>query len=255
MSRAIDYIRDMEHGLIIAVGSGKQIYPASTLKMLTALTALDAAEPEEMVKLGTEVYIPPLDASRAGLEYGMTLTVRDLLEGLLLPSGADAAYALGVYCGRKIAGNDQLSHDAAVAAFVEAMNRKAKELGADHTTAVNVVGLDAKGQLTTAEDILKIAKVFLDQPVLAEICRLPKDRIVSAEGKIVSLSNTNKMLHGESPYYNGSVAGVKTGTTNKAGNCLVSVFTVGDERYLCVVMNSSYYGKFTDTQKLFEICQ
>ena len=134
------------------------------------------------------------------------------------------------------------------------MNRKAEALGADHTTAVNVVGLDAKGQLTTAEDILKIAKVFLDQPVLAEICRLPKDRITSAEGKIISLSNTNKMLHGESPYYNGSVAGVKTGTTNKAGNCLVSVFTVEGDRYLCVVMNSSYYGKFTDTQTLFDVC-
>ena len=58
----------------------------------------------------------------------------------------------------------------------------------------------------------------------------------------------------KSGYYNSSVAGVKTGTTSKAGNCLVSVFTVQEEQYLCIVMNSSYYGKFTDTQKLFEVC-
>ncbi len=65
--------------------------------MVTALTVLDIADPDEPVRVGTEVYIPPLDCSRASLEYGMTLTVRELLEGLLLPSGADAAYALGVY--------------------------------------------------------------------------------------------------------------------------------------------------------------
>ncbi len=239
---------------IFASGSTDPIYPASTLKMLTALTVLDIADPEEKVQLGTEIYIPPLDASRANLEYGMTLTVRDLLEGLLLPSGADAAYALAVYCGRELEGNSRLSYDEAVSAFVAAMNRKAEDIGAEHTAAVNVVGLDAKGQLTTCEDILKIAKVFLNQPALAEICGLPASRITSEEGKSISLSNTNKMLHPESLYFNGDVTGVKTGTTNRAGNCLVSVFTVQGEQYLCVVMNSSYYGKFTDTQTLFEVC-
>jgi D-alanyl-D-alanine carboxypeptidase len=62
------------------------------------------------------------------------------------------------------------------------------------------------------------------------------------------------MLHEESEYFNKEVAGVKTGTTNKAGNCLVSVFSIQNERYLCIVMNSSYYGKFSDTQTLYEMC-
>ena len=240
--------------VIYASDSAEPIYPASTLKMITALTVLDIASPEDTVQVGTEVYIPPLDASRAGLEYGMTLSVRDLLEGLLLPSGADAAYALGVYCGRRLEENSRLSYEDAIAAFVSAMNRKAEEIGAVHTTAANVVGLDDKRQLTTAEDILKIAKVFLAQPVLAEICGLPAAKITSGEGKTVSLKNTNKMLIGDSGYYNGDVAGVKTGTTSRAGNCLVSVFTVGGDSYLCIVMKSSYYGKFTDTQKLYEVC-
>jgi len=239
---------------IFGYGSTDPIYPASTLKMLTALTVLDITDPEEEVTVGMEIYIPPLDASRASLEYGMTLSIRELLEGLLLPSGADAAYALAVYCGRKLEGNDQLSFDDAVNAFVAKMNRKAEEIGAAETTAVNVVGLDAKGQLTTCGDILKIAKVFLGHPVLAEICHLPSAQISSEEGKTIYLSNTNKMLHEESEYFNKDVAGVKTGTTNKAGNCLVSVFSIGDERYLCIVMNSSYYGKFMDTQALFEMC-
>lgn len=240
--------------VIYAVDSAESIYPASTLKMITALTVLDVAEPEDRVTLGTEIYIPPLDASRAGLEYGMTLSVRDLLEGLLLPSGADAAYALAVYSGRKLEGNEQLSSEEAVKAFVAAMNRKAEAIGAEHTTAVNVVGLDAKGQRTTAEDILIITKAFLSNPLLAEICGLPTAKITSEEGKTVSLKNTNKMLIGNSGYYNGDIAGVKTGTTTRAGNCLVSVFTVEGETYICIVMKSSYYGKFTDTQKLYEIC-
>ncbi len=257
-ARNVLLVRLAENGLsadiIYAANSSESIYPASTLKMLTALTVLDIADPGETVSLGAEIYIPPLDASRAGLEYGMTLSVRELLEGLLLPSGADAAYALGVYCGRKLEGDVRLSYEDAVRSFVAAMNRKAASLGAVHTTAKNVVGLDDRAQRTTAEDILRIAKVFLDHPLLAEICSLPSDRITSEEGKTVSLSNTNKMLHTESVYYNGDVAGVKTGTTSHAGNCLVSVFTVGGEKYICIVMNSSYYGKFTDTQKLYEIC-
>lgn len=240
--------------VIFASGSDELIYPASTLKMITALTVLEIVDPDESVRIGTEVYIPPLDAARAGLEPGMTLSVHELLEGLLLPSGADAAYVLAVYCGRKLEGNNRLSYEDAVHAFVAEMNKKAEEIGAEHTTVKNVVGLDDKGQRTTAEDILKVAKVFLANPLLAEICGLPTDRITSEEGKSVSLSNTNKMLHTDSQYYNESVAGVKTGTTSRAGNCLVSVFTVDGEQYLCVVMNSSYYGKFTDTQTLFDVC-
>ncbi len=239
---------------IFAYGSDELIYPASTLKMLVALTVLDIAGPEESVTIGTEIYIPPLDASRAGLEPGMTMSVHDLLEALLLPSGADAAYALAVYCGRKLNGDNRLSYDQAVSVFVAEMNRKAELLGAKQTTAVNVVGLDENGQLTTCRDILTIAKVFLDEPILAEICGLPADRIESETGKSVSLSNTNKMLHEDSTYYNAGIAGVKTGTTNKAGNCLVSFFKVRGEKFIGIVMNSSYYGKFTDTQRLYEVC-
>lgn len=68
--------------MIYAVGSAAPIYPASTLKMITALTVLDIAVPDDPVTLGMEIYIPPLDASRAGLEYGMTLSVQDLLKGI-----------------------------------------------------------------------------------------------------------------------------------------------------------------------------
>ena len=107
--------------------------------------------------------------------------------------------------------------------------------------------------ITEAFALLLLAFLFR-KPLLAEICGLPKAKITSDEGKSVSLKNTNKMLISGSDFYNDSVAGVKTGTTSKAGNCLVSFFTVQGEEYICIVMNSSYDGKFTDTQALYEVC-
>ena len=90
------------------------------------------------------------------------------------------------------------------------MNQKAAAIGAAHATAVNVMGLDDKKQQTTAEDILTIAKVFLDNPVLSEICSLPTANITSENGKTVSLKNTNKMLLVGSGYYHEDMEGVKS---------------------------------------------
>ena len=80
--------------------SEELIYPASTLKMLTALTALDIVDTDEKAWVGLEQFLVPYDSSRAGLHIPMRLSVRDLLEGMLLPSGADAAYTLAAFCGK-----------------------------------------------------------------------------------------------------------------------------------------------------------
>ena len=235
-------------------GSEELIYPASTMKMLTALTALEIADPEEKVMVGLELFLVPYDASRAGIHIPMRLTVRELLEGMLLPSGADAAYALAAYCGRKLKDDWEYDPPKAIARFVEAMNHKAASLGAEHTTAVNVDGYDAQGQMSTAQDILVIAQAFLKQPVLAEICAMPEAVLESEMGTTVKVRNSNELLHKDSGYYIKDAVGIKTGTTTKAGNCLVSSFEIQGNQYVCIVMNSSYYGRYADTRKLYEIC-
>lgn len=234
--------------------SGERIYPASTLKMLTALTVLDLAQPEEKVRIGLEFFLVPDDASRSGLKFPMKLTVRELLEGLLLSSGADAAYALAAYCGEKLETGRKLSPSSKIDCFVDAMNRKAAALGAMQTTAVNADGYDAPGQLTTARDLLFIAEAFLKQPLLREICAMKEAELTGEKGTTIVVRNTNEMLHEESPYYNEDVTGVKTGTTSLAGGCLVSSFAIHGKEYVCVVMNSSDEGRYTDTQKLYELC-
>ena len=235
-------------------GSEELVCPASTMKMLTALTALDIADPDEKVTVGLEQFLVPYDASRAGIHIPMRLTVRELLEGMLLPSGADAAYALAAYCGKKLKDDWGYDPPEAIERFVDAMNNKASSLGAEHTTAVNVDGYDAQGQISTAQDLLVIAQAFLKQPVLAEICAMPEAVLDSEMGATIKVRNSNELLHEDSGYYIKDAAGIKTGTTSKAGGCLVSSFEIQGDQYVCIVMNSSYYGRYTDTRKLYERC-
>ena len=235
-------------------GSEELIFPASTMKMLTALTALDIADPEEEVTAGLELFLVPYDASRAGIHIPMRLTVRELLEGMLLPSGADAAYALAAYCGKKLKDDWGYDPPEAIKRFVEAMNKKAASLGAEHTTAVNVDGYDAEGQMSTAQDLLVIAQAFLKQPVLSEICAMPEAVLDSEGGTTIKVRNSNELLHEDSGYYIKDADGIKTGTTSKAGGCLVSSFEIQGDQYICIVMNSSYYGRYADTRKLYESC-
>jgi D-alanyl-D-alanine carboxypeptidase (penicillin-binding protein 5/6) len=242
--------------ILYELDSEELVYPGSTIKMLTALTVLGIAGPDENVRVGMEYFLTPSDASKAGLKPMMKLTIRDLLKGLLLPSGSDAAYTLAAYCGRKAGGGKDLSVSEAVACFVDMMNDKAASIGAGHTTAVNVDGYDEEGQLTTAQDLLVITEAFLKEPVLSEICALAEDEMTVKIGKIkkkIPVKNTNEMLHKDSIYYNSAVSGVKTGTTSLAGGCLVSAFDIQGEEYICIVMKSSHDGRYSDTQKLYDV--
>ena len=150
-----------------------------------------------------------------------------------------------------------MSASEAVALFVDAMNDKAASIGAGHTTVVNVDGYDEEGQFTTAQDLLIMTEAFLEQQVLSEICALAEDEMTVKIGKVkkkIPVRNTNEMLHEDSVYYNADAAGVKTGTTSLAGGCLVSAFIIQGEEYICIVMKSSRDGRYTDTQKLYDLC-
>lgn len=109
--------------------SDEHIAPASTAKILTALTALDYCSLDDTITVGSEIDLIASDSSTAGLNYGDRLTVKQLLVAMLLPSGNDAAYTLAVSAGKRIAGDDGLGAQQAVDVFVDAMNQKAKEIG------------------------------------------------------------------------------------------------------------------------------
>jgi len=231
--------------------SNEQIAPASTTKMLTALTVLDYCDPDEEVVVGEEIYSIAKDASRIWLSVGDQLTVKQLLDGLLLPSGSDAAYALSVYTGRKISANSDMSIQDAIATFIAAMNEKTISIGATHSNFINPDGYDAKNQYTTAYDLAHIAIKFMEDTVLADIAISSSIRDIWLNGKDVTYLNTNQLIDPESSYYCKDVIGLKTGTTENAGNCLVSAAKMNEKIYICVVMGSSEEGRWLDSLDLY----
>ncbi len=215
-----------------------QIAPASTAKIIMALTALDVCSAEDNVTVGAEIMMMPADSSRAYLNQGDTLTVRQLLTALLLPSGNDAAYSLAVYTGKKIDGDSSLSNERAVEVFMDAVNEKARELGAKNSNFVVPDGYDAEGQYTTPYDLAIIAKACLDNPDIAEIMAKEKSYEKWSGGREVTYRNTNKLLDGGSPFHYPEAIGIKTGTSSLSGASLVSAETDMQQKspkYDCVI--------------------
>lgn len=158
--------------------------------------------------------------SRLGLKKGTKITIKDLLYGLLLCSGNDAAVALA----EAVAGS--------VPNFAELMNKKAKELGLENTSFVTPHGLDAEGHFTTAYELAILADYAMENETFAKIVGT-QSYTVTINGAPKNISNTNELLG----YLNG-VYGVKTGFTNGANRCLVTSAKRGDLDIICVVLGA-----------------
>lgn len=210
-------------------------YPASTAKMMTALVAL------QRLKLGAILTVPPgavttPDETSAGLAAGERMTVRNLLYGLLLPSGNDAAITLAV----AISGS--------TLSFSNLMNAQARRLHLWHTHFLGATGLDSAGQYSTARDLAWLGHAVLRQPLLRSIVATRTYRAASVDGRFVhSWTNLNRLLSS----YAGSV-GIKTGTTPLAGANLVGAATRRNRRIIAVIMGSTVNTRYSDATKLLD---
>ena len=184
---------------------------ASTTKLMTALTALDLASPERSVTVQSEW--TTVEGSSMYLRAGESYTLRELLEGLLLASGNDAALA--------IAGS--LGGDA----FIEQMNRKAEKLGLAVSHFANPHGLDADGHRASAHDLGLIMAAALQNDVLAEILSMRSSCIHG-----LTYVNHNKLL-----WSCRGVNGGKTGYTKAAGRCLVTSCERNGMQLICVTLS------------------
>ena len=187
---------------------------ASTTKLMTALTVLDVCEP------GDEVDITPemcgVEGSSMYLRAGESCTVEELLCGLLLVSGNDAATALALHAA------------GSMERFAELMNDKARELGMAGSHFENAHGLDAEGHHSTARDLAVLMAACMSEPLLAEITGAAR---LDAAGR--TLVNHNRLLR----EYDGCI-GVKTGYTKAAGRCLVSCAEREGTRFICVTLDA-----------------
>jgi D-alanyl-D-alanine carboxypeptidase (penicillin-binding protein 5/6) len=221
--------------LVVDLDAGQTLYslrpneplpPASTAKLMTALVTVRQANLDSRVVISARAAGTP--GSRMGLTAGETLTVRDLLYGLLLPSGNDAAVALAEH----VAGSE--------AVFVRLMSETAAELGLRGTRFTNAHGGDEPGETITAADLVGLARAALVYPALAQIVATPSAKIAGR-----TLTNTNELLG----VYRGA-DGVKTGTTDLAGECLVASVTRDGHRLLTVVLGSQ--DRYADTRALLD---
>lgn len=247
--------------LLVSMDSGQTVfekdpdskrYPASTTKIMTYIVAVENIKDLENTRV--EVKKSIIDQLRntgssmanLGDHVGEKVKVIDLLYSMMVPSGNDAALTLADYVG----GGD-------VSKFVDMMNEKAKALGCENTHFMNPDGLHDPEHYTTARDLYKISTYALTLPYFQEISNATEYK---CEGDDSYLVTTNYLIDeargGE--YYYTYAKGIKTGTTDEAGRCLVTTASADGYSYMAILLGAPYkegemeeYYTFTDAADLF----
>lgn len=205
-------------------------YPASVTKLMTGLIALENYDLNLELIVSDEVLIP---GNKSGLTKGEKIMVRDALKALLISSGNDMAYLL--------ANNFPEGQDG----FLRVMNQKAREMGLTDTYFVNPAGLDQLGQTSSARDLALLIKEVSAKPYLASILGT-KQTTISEDGQIFhTLYNTNYLIHADTQVIMG-----KTGTTDLAGEVLVTIVSHQGREIIVVVMGSQ--DRYQDTVNLID---
>ncbi|MBR5513897.1 MAG: D-alanyl-D-alanine carboxypeptidase [Ruminococcus sp.] len=211
------------------------IHPASMTKVLTACTALHYISPDTVYTVGSEQNLVPKGSSLCLIKAGHRLKLRDLLTGMLMCSGNDAAYAVAVNVARDVSGDWSMSDADAVAYFVQLLNDYAIQLGASNSYFVTPDGWDHAQQHTTIYDLAKISAHAMQLEEIRNIASSRSKYVVFASGENITWTNTNSLLHPDSSYYLPDAIGLKTGTTPLAGNCLIAVINRNGTDYIAIV--------------------
>ncbi|MBD3270479.1 hypothetical protein GF376_03050 [Candidatus Peregrinibacteria bacterium] len=200
------YSLDLETGQVLYSKNAHQQLPiASLTKLLTAAVILDEHQLDEIVTVNFEA--TKIEPAKLYLLENEKITVKELLRGLLIKSANDAALALAYY------------NSGSVPEFAKKMNAKAKELGMYSSNFVNPTGFDEEGQFSTAHDMSIISRYILKNQFIQNTVITQETEIKSIDGNQVhKIASTNNLL---SSYL--KVLGLKTGTTDLAGECLITV--------------------------------
>lgn len=229
-----------ESVIVVDLDSGRNLYAknadsvravASTQKIITALCVLDAGnidkaviiQPEDTACEPTKLYLKP----------GERYTRRELLKVLMVKSANDVARALARDVGGSVAG------------FSNLMNQKCAQLGMRNSHFVNPHGLTEPGQYSTARDMAIATKVAYRSPLIRSFVSTKAFTFTYNNGRTRTIENTNKLLK--------SVAycdGMKTGTTNASGRCLISTGSLNGRSVACVVLKSNTPNVWSDSEKL-----
>jgi serine-type D-Ala-D-Ala carboxypeptidase (penicillin-binding protein 5/6) len=230
-----------DSAVLIDAGSGQIIFakqphkhraPASTTKIMTTILALEYGDLEKVITVSDKA--GSVGQATLHLDPGEKISLGNLVEGALIKSGNDACVAIA----ENIAGDE--------ATFVSMMNRKARALGAFDTNFENTNGLPNSKHYSSAYDLALMARYGMTLPRFADTIRKKEAAIKSIDPKsTLPIRNTNKLL-----WMYEFADGVKTGTTNAAGKCLVSSATKNGRQLIAVVLDAP--GRFEDSIRLLE---
>ena len=214
--------------------SNKKLPPASLTKIMTALVTLESkANLDDIVIIKKNSV--DTEGSNIGLKIGEEITLQDLLYGVLVSSGNDAALALAEFTSGDIE------------SFVLQMNKKAVELKLNNTHFVNVTGLDTEGHYSTAYDIARLLDYALENSFFKQIISTKEYEIISEPNITHHLKNTNQLLLDDYP----KIGGGKTGFTDEAGFCLAALAKNDGNEIIIVVLGSQKNGhQFQDVKAL-----
>jgi len=227
---------EAKSALLMEPVTGKVLYeknadekfaPASVTKIMTMLITMEAIDSDK-IKLDDKVTCSENAKKMGGstmlLDTGEIRTVEELLKGVAIASGNDAAVALAEYLG----GTET--------DFVTMMNKRAQELGMSNTTFKNCNGLPAEGHLSTAKDIAIMSKELLKHPVVLKYTGTYMDSITEGRKSPIELVNHNKLVR----FFEGC-DGLKTGFTDEAKYCISATATRNGVRMLSVIMGAPTY--------------
>lgn len=234
-------------------GQYDQINIASITKLFSAWVALQIMPSDKVITAGEELTWIDEDSSRAWIYQGQKVTVTTCVQGMIIPSGNDAAYVLAVATGRELLGEPNAGAYVALDAFVAEMNARAQAQGLTGTHFTNPDGIDEEGHYSTPADVLKMAKLALSSATISRAAATTSMTAYYASGETANWTNSNHLLHEDSENYCPNAIGLKTGHTNEAGWCLVSAFDEGDRTLIIGVFGSETIElRNEDTLKLYE---
>jgi len=224
----VDY---MSGRVIFEKNARQRCAVASTQKLLTALCVLDAGNINKSFTIArSDTQVVP---TKLGIQPGQVYTRRKLLGALLVKSGNDVARALS----RSVAGSEKQ--------FAVVMNKKARSLGMRESNFINPHGLTATGQYSTARDMAICARAAFKNPTIRGIIQTKGYNFQFSNGRTKYLKNTNRLLRSVS-YCNG----MKTGTTNASGRCLISSGTLNGRTAIVCVFGASSSTIWRDSERL-----
>ncbi len=252
---------DMDSKTVLYEKNAKdKMYPASMTKILTALVVMDYLKPDDLITVGTEINEVTLDSSKAGHKVGETLTVRNTLRGLLIPSGNDSGNVLAAAVAKKVEQDENISFAKCEAIFTDLMNKKAEELGAVNSHFSNAHGYHDENHYSCAYDMALFAIAFMENDTLAEVAKEKKYAGNGAEGKATDPNSmtqdyawiSHNLLVTDNMYQYPYATGIKTGFTNEAGSCLTAAAEKDDTTLISVLFHGTDPARWQETSALFD---